>query len=68
MKTLNKTMTPLQILKAIENLTEAEKETLAILADRKLAEELLGRRKDALIEMEKGELVSERDLFKKSIQ
>jgi len=65
MKTSRKSMTPLEILKAIERLTEGEKETLAILADRKLSEELLKRREDVLIEMRKGELLSENDLLGK---
>ncbi len=65
MKTSRESMTPLEILKAIESLTEGEKETLAILADKKLSEELLKRRKDVLIEMEKGELLSENDLLGK---
>jgi predicted acyltransferase (DUF342 family) len=63
MKTSRKSMTPLEILKAIENLTEGEKETLAILADEKLSEELLKRRKDVLTEMKQGELLSEKDLL-----
>ncbi len=65
MKTSRESMTPLEILKAIESLTEGEKETLAILADKKLSEELLKRRKDVLIEMEKGELLSENGLLGK---
>jgi predicted acyltransferase (DUF342 family) len=63
MKTSRKSMTPLEILKAIENLTEGERETLAILADKKLSEELLKRRKDVLTEMKQGELLSENDLL-----
>ena len=57
-------MTPFEILKAIQNLTEEEKETLAILADKGLSEKLLKRRKDVIVEMQKGELISEEDLFK----
>ena len=64
MKAQKKTMTPFEILKAIQNLTEEEKETLAILADKGLSEELLKRRKDVIVEMQKGELISEEDLFK----
>jgi len=56
-------MTPFEILQAIQNLTEEEKETLAILADKGLSEELLKRRKDVIMEMQKGELVGEKDLF-----
>ncbi len=62
MKTPRKSMTPLEILKAIEKLTEEEKETLALLADKKLSGELLKRREDVLTEMRKGELLSENDL------
>ena len=40
-KAQKKTMTPFEILKAIKNLTEEQKETLAILADKGLSEELL---------------------------
>jgi len=35
MNTVKKTMTALEIFNAIENLTDSEKETLAILADEK---------------------------------
>jgi hypothetical protein len=52
-------MTPLEILKAIESLSEEERETLAILADRKLCEGLLKRRKEVALEMGKGALLSE---------
>ena len=37
--------TPFQIIKAVEKLTETEKETLAIMADEKLSEELMKRRR-----------------------
>ena len=63
MKVQKKTMTPFEILKAIQNLTEEEKETLAILADKGLSEELLKRRKDVIMQMQKGELIGEKDLF-----
>ena len=63
MKASKKSMTPLEILSAIESLTEEESETLAILADKKLSEELLKRRKDVAVEMGKGELLSEGDLL-----
>ena len=53
-----KAMTPLEILRAIESLTEEQRETLAILADKKLTEELLKRRKEVALEMGKGELLS----------
>jgi len=57
-------ITPFQILKAIENLTDAEKETLSILADERLSEELMIRRKQAGFEMKNGELISEDELFR----
>ncbi len=57
-------ITPFQILKAIENLTDAEKETLAILADEELSEELMKRRNQAISEMKQGELISGDELFK----
>ncbi|QTA82944.1 Uncharacterized protein dnl_53310 [Desulfonema limicola] len=63
MQISNPIITPFQILKAIENLTDAEKETLAIMADEKLSEELMKRRKETLLEMKRGELLSEDELF-----
>jgi hypothetical protein len=63
-KAQKKTMTPFEILEAIRNLTEQEKETLAILADKGLSEKLLKRRKDVIMEMQKGELIGEEDLFR----
>ena len=57
-------ITPFQILKAIENLTDAEKETLAILADEDLSEELMKRRNQAISEMKQDELISGDELFK----
>jgi len=63
MTALKKSMTPLEILRAIESLTEEERETLSILADKKLTEELLKRRKEAALEMGKGELLSKGDLL-----
>ena len=58
-----KAMTPLEILRAIESLSEEQRETLAILADKKLTEELLKRRKEAALEMGKGELLNKGDLL-----
>jgi hypothetical protein len=49
-----KSLSALKIIKAVESLSEDEKETLAILADRKLSEELLKRRKEAYRELKKG--------------
>ena len=57
-------MTPFQILKAIENLTDAEKENLAILADENLSQELMKRRNQAVFELKNGELISEDELFR----
>ena len=64
MKAAAKSMTPLEILNAIEFLSEEERETLTILADKKLSEELLERRKDVVIAMKKGELISEEDILR----
>jgi len=64
MSIATKTMTPLEIFSAIESLADAEKETLALLADEKLSEELMKRRRQALVEMRKGELISEESLFR----
>ncbi|MCF8144633.1 MAG: hypothetical protein K9N21_12015 [Deltaproteobacteria bacterium] len=67
MKTQTKRIqTPLEILEAIRDLTEQEKETLAILADKELSDELLKRRKDVMLEMQRGELIREEDLFRDS--
>lgn len=67
MKTQTKRIqTPLEILEAIRDLTEQEKETLAILADKELSDELLKRRKDVMLEMRRGELIREEDLFRDS--
>lgn len=53
----SKNFSALKIIRAVESLTEDEKETLAILADKKLSEELLKRRKEAYLELKKGELL-----------
>ncbi|MEW6108882.1 MAG: hypothetical protein AB1632_06925 [Nitrospirota bacterium] len=66
MATLTRHLTPIDLIRAIDRLSEAEKETLAILADKKLSAKILKRRKDALDEMRKGELISEKDIFAKS--
>lgn len=57
-------VTPFQIIEAIKNLNDAERETLAILADEKLSEQLMQRRKQALFEMKNGTLISEEALFR----
>lgn len=66
MATMTRHLTPFDLIKAIDRLSDAEKETLAILADKKLSAKILKRRKDALEEMRKGELLSEKELFAKS--
>jgi hypothetical protein len=58
-----KNLSALKIIKAVESLSEDEKETLAILADKELSEGLLKRRKRAYRELKKGELLSPKDLF-----
>jgi hypothetical protein len=60
----SKNLSALNIIRAVERLSEDEKETLAILADKKLSEELLKRRKEAYLELKKGDLLSPKDLFK----
>ncbi len=65
MGTASKHLTPLELIRAIEQLSGAEKETLAILADEKLSRELLKRRNEALGAMKNGELLSEDELFEK---
>jgi len=64
MRVARNIMTPLEILYAIESLSESDMEILAILADEKLSEELMKRRQEAFIEMRKGKLLSADDLFK----
>lgn len=66
MATLTRHLTPIDLIRAIDRLSEAEKETLAILADKKLSAKILKRRKDALDEMRNGELLSEKELFAKN--
>jgi hypothetical protein len=51
-----KNLSALKIIRAVERLSEDEKETLAILADKKLSKELLKRRKEAYWELKKGGL------------
>ena len=58
-------LTPAQIMTGIECLSEADKETLAIMTDKKLTQEILKRRRMALDELEKGKLLTERQLFEK---
>ncbi len=66
MATLTRHLTPIDLIRAIDRLSEAKKETLAILADKKLSAKILKRRKDALDEMRKGEMLSEKELFAKN--
>jgi len=63
--TKSRKLTPAQIIAEIERLSEADKETLAILADKKLSQEILRRRRVALDEFEKGILLTERQLFER---
>ena len=60
--TKTRKLTPVQIIAGIERLSEADKETLAILADKKLSQEILKRRRMALDELEGGKLLTERQL------
>jgi len=53
-----------QLAKAIEKLTPGELETLAILLDPELKQELLERRELAQKEMAEGELLTVEELFK----
>jgi hypothetical protein len=61
--TPSKPLSALKIIKAVGRLSENEKETLAILADKKLTEEILKRRREAHLELKKGELLRSKDLF-----
>ncbi len=51
METIVKHLTPLELIRAIDELTDGEKENLALLADEKIAEEILERKKSVLKEM-----------------
>ncbi len=64
MTVARKIMTPLEILYAIESLSESDRKTLAILADETLSKEQMKRRQEAASEMRKGELLSVDDLAK----
>ncbi len=46
------------------NQVDISRETLEILLDKKLAKELLKRRKDAFVEMKKGVLMETKELFR----
>ena len=60
--TKTRKLTPAQIIAGIERLSETDKETLAILADKKLSQEILKRRRMTLDELEGGKLLTERQL------
>ncbi len=57
-------LTPVEIIRAIENLTPDELETLFIMLDRELAGELLLRREEAKEEFRKDELRTKEEIFK----
>ncbi|MEW6187287.1 MAG: hypothetical protein AB1585_16255 [Thermodesulfobacteriota bacterium] len=62
MSLIAKNLSALKIIRAVESFSEDEKETLAILADKKLSEELLKRRKEAYRELNKRKLLSLKEL------
>ncbi len=55
---------PIEIYRGIRNLTEGELETLLLLLDSELTEELLVRREESQIFLMEGGLLSEEDVFK----
>ena len=55
---------PIEIYRGIRNLTEGELETLLLLLDSELTEELLVRREESKIFLMEGGLLSEEDVFK----
>lgn len=57
-------LTPAQIIAGIERLSAADRETLAIMADEKLSQEIVRRRKIAMDELEKGTLLTEHQVWK----
>ena len=57
-------MSPVEIIRSIESLTSEELETLLIMADKKLAGELIIRREEAREELEQGKLMSKNEVFK----
>jgi len=55
---------PIEIYRGIRNLTEGELETLLLLLDSELTEEILVRREESKICLIGGGLLSEEDIFK----
>ena len=66
MATMTKHLTPIALIRAIDKLTDEERETLAILADKKLSATILRRRKEALGEMRRGKLLAGDEIFGKT--
>ncbi len=56
-------LNPEQIIEAIDKLAPAERETLSILCDKKLAEEVRKTRKEVREEHKKDKLVDHGDIF-----
>ena len=57
-------LVPIEIYRGIRNLTEGELETLLLLLDSELTEEILVRREESTIFLMSGGLLSESDVFK----
>ena len=55
---------PIEIYRGIRNLTEGELETLLLLLDSELTEEILVRREESKLCLIEGGLLSEEDIFK----
>ena len=55
---------PIELYRGIRNLTEGELETLLLLLDSELTEEILVRREESKIFLMGGGLLSEEDVFK----
>ena len=55
---------PIEIYRGIRNLTEGELETLLLLLDSELTEEILVRREESKLCLIAGGLLSEEDIFK----
>lgn len=57
-------VTPMEIYKGIKELSEGELETLLLLLDSELTEEILIRREESKMGLKEKELLTEEELFK----
>lgn len=57
-------MTPIEIYKGVKELSDGELETLLLLLDPELAEEILIRREESKTELREERLLTEEELFR----